>query len=71
MTGSDAISAPDAMVIGGGPAGLMAGEEMASSGLEVWVVDAKPSFGRKFLMAGKSGLNLTKSETPERFQAQF
>ena len=71
MTGSDAISAPDALVIGGGPAGLMAGEEMASSGLEVWVVDAKPSFGRKFLMAGKSGLNLTKSETPERFQAQF
>ena len=59
------------LVIDGGPTGLMAGEEMASSGLEVWVVDAKPSFCRKFLMAGKSGLNLTKAETLERSQAQF
>ena len=71
MTGSDTITAPDALVIGGGPAGLMASEEIARSGLEVWVVDAKPSFGRKFLMAGKSGLNLTKSESPEKFYAQF
>ncbi|HBR61883.1 MAG TPA: aminoacetone oxidase family FAD-binding enzyme, partial [Rhodobacteraceae bacterium] len=52
---------PEALVIGAGPAGLMAAEELAKSGLVVWVVDAKPSFGRKFLMAGKSGLNLTKS----------
>ena len=37
---------PDALVIGGGPAGLMAAEELAQSGLKVWVVDAKPSFGR-------------------------
>ena len=71
MTGSDTITAPDALVIGGGPAGLMASEEIARSGLEVWVVDAKPSFGRKFLMAGKSGLNLTKSESTEKFHAQF
>lgn len=58
-------------MIGAGPAGLMAAEELAKSGLVVWVVDAKPSFGRKFLMAGKSGLNLTKSEAQETFQAQF
>ncbi|WP_425524655.1 FAD-dependent oxidoreductase, partial [Staphylococcus capitis] len=49
----------DAVVIGGGPAGLMAAEEMARAGLAVTVCDAKPSLGRKFLMAGKSGLNLT------------
>lgn len=47
------------VVIGGGPAGLAAAEVMASAGLAVTVYDAKPSLGRKFLMAGKSGLNLT------------
>lgn len=46
-------------VIGGGPAGLAAAEIMAEAGLSVTVYDAKPSLGRKFLMAGKSGLNLT------------
>jgi len=50
----------DLCVIGSGPAGLMAAEVVADAGFSVLVVDAKPSFGRKFLMAGKSGLNLTK-----------
>ena len=50
----------DALVIGAGPAGLMAAEVMAQSGLHVTVADAMPSVGRKFLMAGKSGLNITK-----------
>ncbi|WP_297341484.1 TIGR03862 family flavoprotein [Pseudophaeobacter sp.] len=52
----------DAVVIGGGPAGLMAAGELAVQGHRVLLVEAKPSLGRKFLMAGKSGLNLTKDE---------
>ncbi len=55
----------DALVIGAGPAGLMAAEVMAAHGLSVTVADAMPSVGRKFLMAGKSGLNLTKDEPIE------
>ncbi|MEE9454360.1 MAG: TIGR03862 family flavoprotein [Paracoccaceae bacterium] len=50
------------VVIGAGPAGLMAASQMAKAGIDVIVVDAKPSVGRKFLMAGKSGLNLTKDQ---------
>ena len=49
-------------VIGGGPAGLMAGEVLSAHGVKVDVYDSMPSLGRKFLMAGKSGLNLTHSE---------
>ncbi|MGB1234135.1 MAG: TIGR03862 family flavoprotein [Planktomarina sp.] len=49
----------DALVVGAGPAGLMAAQVMAERGLNVVVADAKPSPARKFLMAGKSGLNLT------------
>ena len=48
----------DGLVIGAGPAGLMAAEIMARAGRRVIVCDAKPSPARKFLMAGKSGLNL-------------
>ncbi|MDW3224025.1 MAG: TIGR03862 family flavoprotein [Paracoccaceae bacterium] len=51
-----------ALVIGAGPAGLMAAEELAARGLRVTICEAKPSVGRKFLMAGKSGLNLAKDE---------
>ncbi|WP_170401027.1 TIGR03862 family flavoprotein [Ruegeria arenilitoris] len=51
-----------AVVIGAGPAGLMAAEELAAAGRDVLVAEAKPSVARKFLMAGKSGLNLTRDE---------
>lgn len=59
------------LVIGGGPAGLMAAEAMALAGLQVIVCDAMPTMGRKFLMAGKSGLNLTKVEEAAKFEAAF
>lgn len=52
----------EALIVGAGPAGLMAASRLAEAGVKVVIVDAKPSVGRKFLMAGKSGLNLTKDE---------
>ena len=55
------------LVIGAGPAGLMAAEAMAKAGLSVTVADRMPSPARKFLMAGKSGLNLTKNESTDAF----
>ena len=61
----------DALVIGGGPAGLMAAEELARAGRRVVLAEAKPSLGRKFLMAGKSGLNLTKDEPLPGFTAVY
>ena len=59
------------LVVGAGPAGLMAAEVIAAQGVQVTVADAMPSFGRKFLMAGKSGLNLTKVEDSEPFRAAY
>ena len=52
----------DVAVIGGGPAGLMAAEVIARAGHAVHVFDAMPSVGRKFLLAGKGGMNLTHAE---------
>ena len=46
-------------VIGGGPAGLMAAEVLCGPGVQVDLYEAKPSIGRRFLVAGKGGLNLT------------
>jgi uncharacterized flavoprotein (TIGR03862 family) len=61
----------DALIIGAGPAGLMAAETFAKAGMSVTIADAMPSVGRKFLMAGKSGLNLTKNEDSAAFSAAF
>jgi uncharacterized flavoprotein (TIGR03862 family) len=58
-------------VIGGGPAGLMAAERLAAQGVQVDVFDAMPSVGRKFLMAGRGGLNLTHSEAAAPFLARY
>jgi uncharacterized flavoprotein (TIGR03862 family) len=58
-------------VVGGGPAGLMAAEVLASGGVQVDLFDAKPSVGRKFLLAGKGGLNLTHSEPEALFGTRF
>src|SRR5262252_5572053 len=61
----------DAAVIGAGPAGLMAAEVLAAGGADVTVYDAMPSAGRKFLMAGRGGLNLTHSEPLAAFLARY
>lgn len=61
----------DVIVIGAGPAGLMAAEVAAARGMSVTLADAMPSVGRKFLMAGKSGLNLTKNEPLAAYLAAF
>jgi hypothetical protein len=60
-----------ARVIGGGPAGLMAAEVLARAGVSVTVHERMPSPGRKFLLAGHGGLNLTHSEDRERFVARY
>lgn len=58
-------------IIGGGPAGLRAAEVAAGAGLQVTLYDAKPSVGRKFLVAGKGGLNLTHAEPLESFVTRY
>jgi uncharacterized flavoprotein (TIGR03862 family) len=61
----------DVAIIGAGPAGLMAAEVLAQGGARVTVYDAMPSAGRKFLMAGRGGLNLTHSEKLPQFLARY
>jgi uncharacterized flavoprotein (TIGR03862 family) len=58
-------------IIGAGPAGLMAAETIAQGGARVTIYDAMPSAGRKFLMAGRGGLNLTHSEALPEFLARY
>ena len=65
------IELPGLAVIGGGPAGLMAAEVARAAGVEVDVFEAKGSVGRKFLIAGKGGLNLTHSEPRPAFDARY
>lgn len=59
------------LVVGGGPAGLMAAEVLSAAGVAVNLFDAMPSVGRKFLLAGRGGLNLSHSEPLARFLSRF
>ncbi|MGR3386629.1 MAG: NAD(P)/FAD-dependent oxidoreductase, partial [Paracoccus sp. (in: a-proteobacteria)] len=61
----------EALVIGAGPAGLMAAEMLAGAGHAVVIAEAMPTPARKFLMAGKSGLNLTRDEPLPAFLRHF
>jgi len=61
----------DVAVIGGGPAGLMAAEVVSRAGLAVHLFDAMPSVGRKFLLAGKGGMNLTHAESMPAFVSRY
>ncbi|MFZ2871845.1 TIGR03862 family flavoprotein, partial [Zavarzinia sp.] len=60
-----------AMVVGGGPAGLMAAETLLDAGFAVDLHDSMPSLGRKFLMAGKSGLNISNAEPIESLLGRY
>jgi hypothetical protein len=62
---------PSVAIIGGGPAGLMAAEVLSHAGVKVDLYDAMPSVGRKFLMAGKGGLNISHAEVFDKFLSRY
>ncbi len=67
----DACWRADVAIVGAGPAGLMAAETLAAAGREVQLFDAMPSVGRKFLLAGRGGLNLTHAEPRPAFDTRY
>ncbi len=67
----NSLSNRNIAIIGGGPAGLMAAETIARAGVAVTIYERMPSVGRKLLMAGRGGLNLTHSEPVTRFPARY
>jgi uncharacterized flavoprotein (TIGR03862 family) len=71
MKSFDNILPKTVAVIGGGPAGLMAAEILIEAGVKVDIYDAMPSVGRKFLMAGKGGMNISHSEPFEKFLSRY
>ncbi|MGS0743708.1 TIGR03862 family flavoprotein [Glaciimonas sp. GG7] len=71
MIPQPASRTPKVAVIGGGPAGLMAAEILIAGGVEVCVYDAMPSAGRKFLLAGKGGMNITHAEPYTDFLSRY
>jgi uncharacterized flavoprotein (TIGR03862 family) len=70
MNSEKILSVPIA-IVGGGPAGLMAAQVLSDAGQAVHLFDAMPSIGRKFLLAGKGGLNLTHSEGADTFAGRY
>ncbi|MBK7006334.1 MAG: TIGR03862 family flavoprotein [Burkholderiales bacterium] len=70
MTSENPSTLP-VVVIGGGPGGLMAAQVLSDAGVGVHLYDAMPSIGRKFLLAGKGGLNLTHSESADTFAGRY
>ena len=71
MSPSESKDTNNVAIIGAGPAGLMAAETLVQGGARVTVYDAMPSVGRKFLMAGRGGLNLTHSEPQDAFLPRY
>ncbi len=71
MPSPSSLSRPRVVVIGGGPAGLMAAEVLAAGGAQVELFDAMPSLGRKFLLAGVGGMNITHAEAKDAFIQRY
>ncbi|KFJ90272.1 NAD(FAD)-utilizing dehydrogenase [Pseudomonas sp. 1-7] len=71
MTTDSPTTAHHVAIIGGGPAGLMAAEVLAQGGVRVELFDAMPSVGRKFLLAGVGGMNITHSESKDAFIGRY
>ncbi|HSC84401.1 MAG TPA: TIGR03862 family flavoprotein [Pseudomonas sp.] len=71
MNQSSLSTQPSVAVIGGGPAGLMAAEVLANAGVRVELYDAMPSVGRKFLLAGVGGMNITHAEAKDTFLGRY
>ncbi|MBX8535525.1 TIGR03862 family flavoprotein [Pseudomonas cichorii] len=71
MTDSHSPKPPSVAIIGGGPAGLMAAEVLSQAGIKVDLYDAMPSVGRKFLLAGVGGMNITHSEPYPAFLSRY
>ncbi len=71
MTASAVVIHTKVAIIGGGPAGLMAAEVLSQAGVQVDLFDAMPSVGRKFLLAGVGGMNITHAEAQEAFLDRY
>ena len=71
MTSTAPSPSQSVAIIGGGPAGLMAAEVLSQAGVQVHVYDGMPSVGRKFLLAGVGGMNITHSEAWPAFLSRY